>query len=264
MIKASALSLATKSEEYATGISWLIRNNQNMIIESVKNEEEIPEPVAELALRMLKYDSVLKDIVNDLRMLYVSKREDFHLSLVGKSREEKDVIINLFQDLYGIVSVLHYTSANEILNGKLVFSPKAQMFITGQYLEIAVYRQVVDIMSKLSRQYSRPYKVYRNVRVATCEGRLKNEFDIVIDFDGIFYVIEIKSGKNFREFDKYMYIGREYQIVPDRFLLIDNYLSNEHAKTIEYFCDYYVSNLTGNSLEMKLIQMVENDLRGGK
>lgn len=268
MIKANALRLVSSDDQtnnFSTmSLLQLVKNDQNMIIESVRSEDEIPASVVGLALRMLENDAIIKDIINDLRVLYVSKREDFHISLAGRSKREKDLIINLLQDMYGIISLLHYTPENDLLNGRIVFSPKAQMFLTGQYLEIAVYERTKSIMGELSRKYGKAFKVYRNVRVATKEGKLKNEFDLVIELDGMFYVVEIKSGKNFREFDKYMYIGQEYQIVPDRFLLVDNYLTDEHAETIEYFCSYYVSNLSSGSLEKKLTVMVENDLRGGK
>ena len=145
--------------------------------------------------------------------------------------------------MYGVISVLRYIPETELLNGKIIFSSKAQMFMTGQYLEIAVYEYTRLIVEELASKHNKTYEIYRNVRVATKEGILKNEFDLVIEFNGTFYVVEIKSGKNFREFDKYMYIGQEYKIVPNRFLLVDNYLTDVNAETVEYFCDYYVSTL---------------------
>ena len=57
-----------------------------------------------------------------------------------------------------------------------------------------------------------------------------------------------------------MYIGQEYKIVPNRFLLVDNYLTDANAETVEYFCDYYVSNLSGESLKAKIVTMIENDI----
>lgn len=264
MIKAKALNVISMQESNKIGLASLIVNKQNIIIESSNDTQVVvPDSVSDLAVRLLKYDELIKEIINELRMLYTSKREDFHISLSQKSKEEKEIIVSLFQDMYGIISVFHYMPEIEMLNGKIIISPRAQAFITGQYLEIAVYKRTVDIIKRLAVQYGKAYKVYHNVKVATCEGRLKNEFDVVVEFNGFIYVIEIKSGRNFREFDKYMYIGREYNIVPDRFLLVDNYLTNEHAKTIEYFCNYYVCNLTENSLETKLTKMIENDLKEG-
>jgi hypothetical protein len=266
MIKASALSVVKDvniENSMYPSLSCLLRNNQNMIIESAKECEELPEVIVNLALRLLDHDELIKNIINDIRVLYTSKKDEFHIDLSGRQKRDKDLIINLFQDMYGIISFLHYTQENEMLNGKIAFTPKAQAFITGQYLEIAVYRRTFEIIKRLSNKYNKKFKVYKNVRVATREGQMKNEFDLVIEFNGTFYVLEIKSGKNFREFDKYMNIGQEYKIVPNRFLLVDNYLTDEQAVSVEYFCDYYVSNLIGDSLEKKVTLMIENDLNGG-
>lgn len=48
--------------------------------------------------------------------------------------------------------------------------------------------------------------------------------------------------------------------MPNRFLLVDNYLTDANAETVEYFCDYYVSNLSGESLKAKIVTMIENDI----
>ena len=55
-------------------------------------------------------------------------------------------------------------------------------------------------------------------------------------------------------------IGREYGIVPNRLLLVQNYLTTEQMETVEYFCEYYCANLEQDNLEHKLITMLENDL----
>lgn len=263
MIKAHALRLVSSDEVTANNsseLTCLVGNNQNMIIESFMSNEHIPTAISGLAIRMMKYDAIIRDIINELRISYVLKKSDFHISLAGKSKAEKDIIISLLQDMYGVISVLHYTPETELLNGKIIFSPKAQMFMTGQYLEIAVYEYAKLIVEELAGKHNKTYEIYRNVRVATEEGILKNEFDLVIELNRTFYVVEIKSGKNFREFDKYMYIGQEYKIVPNRFLLVDNYLTDANAETVEYFCDYYVSNLSGESLKAKIVTMIENDI----
>ena len=144
MIKASALSVVKDvniENSMYPSLSCLLRNNQNMIIESAKECEELPEVIVNLALRLLDHDELIKNIINDIRVLYTSKKDEFHIDLSGRQKRDKDLIINLFQDMYGIISFLHYAQENEMLNGKIAFTPKAQAFITGQYLEIAVYRR---------------------------------------------------------------------------------------------------------------------------
>lgn len=141
-------------------------------------------------------------------------------------------------------------------------SPKALMFINGQYMEIAIRKVVGDVLTKLEKKYGKQFKLYANTKVATVDGKLKNEFDLIIEnvTDALVYVIEIKSGKQFRDYDKLARIGREYGIVPNRLLLVQNYLTTEQMETVEYFCEYYCANLEQDNLEHKLITMLENDL----
>ena len=78
--------------------------------------------------------------------------------------------------------------------------------------------------------------------------------------DGIVYVIEVKSGYSFRDFNKYTEIGKVYGIIPDRFLLVDNCLSSEDCDITQFFCEYMVSNLEGNNFSDKLVSMIEKDM----
>jgi hypothetical protein len=66
-----------------------------------------------------------------------------------------------------------------MLNGRIVLSSKAQMFILGQYMELAIYKQVKDILASLSDKHNKKFDLYRNVKVSTKEGKLKNEFDVI-------------------------------------------------------------------------------------
>lgn len=261
MIKATALrSVSTENMDIVANV--LTKSSQNIKIEYSQNADLVPHAVENLACKMLQLDAYIRGILSDLRVLYVSKREDFHLSLNGFSKEAKAGIIDLFQNLYGVVTEVHYCADCNVLNGKLIFSPKAQMFITGQYMEIAIRKAVSDVLAKLATKHGKQFKLYANTKVATVDGKLKNEFDLIIEniTDSIVYMIEIKSGKNFRDFDKLARIGREYGIVPNRLLLIDNYLNTSQMETIEYFCEYYCANLEQDNLEHKLITMIENDL----
>lgn len=241
----------------------LIRYPQNMQIESVLGEDAIPDSVASLSARLLAHNELMKDILSVFRQLYVKDKDTFRIQLEDKTPEERQIIIGLLQDMCGAIAGLHYNEWTATISGRLASAPKARDFITGQYLEIAIYEPVCKIVEYLAGKYGKEYNIYRNVHVATRQGLNKNEFDIVIRFDGTFYVIEIKSGKNFDDFDRYRTLGQEYDIVPRRFLLIDNYLTDDEASMAEYFNDYYVTNLCGNSLEDKLSAMIENDVIGG-
>lgn len=238
----------------------LIGGMQNIVIESVGSDETIPEAVGQLAIRMMKKNDLIKDLLHELRQLYIRGQKDFRLSLAGRSDAEKKQIISLFQDMAGLVSNVRYFSEFQSLNGSLIVMPKAQMFLTGRYLELAVYQTIKDALQELSVKYHAEYEIYRNVRVADREGKLKNEFDIAFQFNGIWYIVECKSGKCFSDWGSFAELGVTYNIVPDRLLLVDSYISDSKAECVEYFCEYYVCNLSGNTLQEKVTKMVVNDL----
>lgn len=248
------------TDTHGNGLRDLIGGMQNIVIESVGSDETIPEAVGQLAIRMMKNNDLIKDLMHELRQLYIRGQKEFRLSLAGRSDAEKKQIISLFQDMAGLVSNVRYFSEFQSINGSLVVMPKAHMFLTGRYLELAVYQTIKDVLQELSVKYHVEYEIYRNVRVADREGRLKNEFDIAFQFNGIWYIVECKSGKCFSDWGSFAELGVTYNIVPDRLLLVDSYISDSKAECIEYFCDYYVCNLSGNTLQEKVTKMVINDL----
>ena len=247
------------ADTHGNGLRDLIDGIQNIMIESVGSDEKIPEAVGQLAIKMMKNNDLVKDLLHELRQFYIRGQKDFRLSLAGKSDAEKKQIISLFQDMAGLVSNVRYFPAFQSLNGSLVVMPKAQMFLTGQYLELAVYQTIKGVLQKLSVKYKAEYEIYRNVRVADSEGKLKNEFDIAFQFNEIWYIVECKSGKCFSDWSSFAELGVTYNIVPDHLLLVDAYISDSKAECIEYFCDYYVCNLLGNTLQEKVTKMVMND-----
>ena len=91
------ISVAEKSAAF-------ISNMQNIVIESVGDDEEIPEAVSHLAVRMMNSNELIKNLLRELRQLYIRGQKEFRLSLAGRSDGEKKQIISLFQDMAGLVS----------------------------------------------------------------------------------------------------------------------------------------------------------------
>lgn len=248
------------TDTHGNGFYDLIGGMQNIVIESVGSDEEIPEAVGQLVIRMMKSNVLIKDLMHELRQHYIRGQRDFRLSMAGRSDAEKKQIISLFQDMAGFVGNIRYCAEFQSLNGSLVMMPNAQQFMTGQYLELAVYQTIKDVLQELSVKYHAEYEIYRNVRVADREGKLKNEFDIAFRFNGIWYIVECKSGKCFSDWGSVADVGLAYNVVPNRLLLVDSFISDSWVQQIEYGCQYYVSNLSGNTLQEKVKKMVINDL----
>lgn len=67
----------------------MLGDGQNIEIESVGSDEKIPEAVGQLAIRMMKNNELIKDLLHELRQLYIRGQKDFRLSLAGRSDAEK-------------------------------------------------------------------------------------------------------------------------------------------------------------------------------
>ncbi len=80
MIKASALK-PLASDYKNTVADVLTKRSQDIIIEYSQSSDLVPHAVETLACEMLQLDADVRDLLNNLRVLYVSKRENFHLSI---------------------------------------------------------------------------------------------------------------------------------------------------------------------------------------
>lgn len=243
-------------------IRSIIPQNQDFIIESGKNQEPVPDCIIRLALQMIRKDALLKPFIRKLRQQYIEQQKAFSFSLNAWTPGERKEIQEFFsEELCGIVESVYCDRGCSILTGNLVFTSPARKFLTGEYMEIGVCEIIRQAMEELAVKYHAPYRIYRNVVVSTRNGLTKNEFDIVIECQGKFYVVEVKSGANYSSWGGLVEIGKTYGIVPHRLLLADSYLTEEKAGRIEYFCEYYVSTLEKDMLRNKVIEMVGNDLR---
>lgn len=91
MINATALRLVSaENMNVVSNVSnVLTKSSQNIKIEYSKQADLVPPAVERLALRMLKLDAEIRGFLNELRILFGAKREDFHFSLRGVSNEGK-------------------------------------------------------------------------------------------------------------------------------------------------------------------------------
>ena len=245
----------------SAGIEGMLTKKQDFIIVSSGNQEAIPDCITSLALFLVQKDTLMKPFIRKLRQQYIEQQSSFSFSLAAWSPAERKEICEIFsEELCGIVGSVVFDRTHSVLTGNLVLSAPARKFLTGEYMEIGVAEIIRRAMDDLTSRQHIPYQIYRNVMVSTKEGNIKNEFDIVIECQGFYYVVEIKSGVNFNSWDKPLEVGKTYGIVPNRLLLADSYLTDVQAGRIERFCEYYVSNLDNEMLKTKVIQMISNDL----
>lgn len=203
----------------------------------------------------------MKGFIRKLRQQYIDQQKSFSFSIATWNEAEKKKLREIFsEELCGVVDSINVTSNPDVITGNLVFSSIARTFLTGQYMEIDVYEIVKEVMREIAARCKIIWKIYRNVKVTTKNGFPQNEVDVVIECDGMFYVVEVKSGGNFNAWGSLFDSAREYKVVPGRLLLVDSWLSDEKAGRIEELCKYYVSNLEYDTLRKKIFTMVTNDL----
>lgn len=243
------------------GIDALIAGKQNFVIESAADQQEVRDYIISLALLLVRKDALLKSFIRKFRLLYAENQKEFSFSLDAWSPEERQAIYQIFQEeLCGLVESVHVDRFACRITGNLVFSNPARKFLTGGYMEIGVFEVIRQAVEELAAARNMEYKLYRNVIVSTRDGHLKNEFDVVIECQGKFYVVEVKSGGYFNDWGSLLEVGKTYNIVPHRLLLVDSYLTNTQAGRIETFCEYFVSNLENDMIRNKVIEMVGSDL----
>ena len=55
------------ADTHGNGLRDLIGGMQNIVIESIGSDETIPEAVGQLAIRMMKNNDLIKDLMHELR-----------------------------------------------------------------------------------------------------------------------------------------------------------------------------------------------------
>ena len=243
-------------------LNSLVGNRQNLIVELQEEERKVPQSVVNLADRMTDQIALIQDLLYEFRNCYSENRNRFKFSLKDKSQEERKAIAALLLSMNGlIINGLELSESNNLLEGTLLMTTTARHFLEGKFLELGIYEKTRRIVERLAkRNQIATYGVYRNVIIknrSKCQP--KNEFDIVIRFGNYFYILECKSGRHFKDWSLLYDLGKTYNIVPDRLMLVDPNMSEEKVETIEYFYEYYICNLKGDSLREKITQMLSKD-----
>lgn len=258
MIKAMALKVV---EPNVSKEESNIKRYGKMELISYDTEKYSPA-IEEISMKMVYMHKQIKEMLNQIRNNMFAKKSDFHFSLEENTEEERRKILELFQAMQGVICDYYYNENTYIFSGNVSLSNKAINFLNGKYMEIAIGRLTDNILQILSVKYHQEYAIKRNVVVS--DGISRNEFDLMIEFGKNIYVVEIKSGKNFRDYYKYYYLGKRYGVVPDRILLVNSYLEQAQTELIEYFCEYYVSTLEnyGDKLTEMLLKGMEEQRDG--
>lgn len=275
MIKAPALTLISQKDTHSE--EPFLSDNQTKLPDEIiklkgediylpirEQTEPIPESVSKLAIELMENAPVYYDLIQKIRAQYSANSDLLCMSLADKLPKEREMILSALDQLYGVVGSFYYNKDLCSVQGILSFTPKAKAFMYGKYLEIALQEEARSVINLLAKKYQTKAKVYANAVTVTENGNFKNEFDFLICFGERYFIVEIKSGKSFRDFQKYVEIGDTYDISPQQILLVDNCIRDDVVETIEYFCSYHVCNLQSATFRDKLTLMIENSIKNEK
>lgn len=231
---------------------------QNMKI-VLQNERPYPSVVKDMATKMMDIYDDIEGALHIIYKAYEQEDQKFVIPMLGKNSAQRQIVLDWMEDMKAVIGEYFYDRKTNCIIGSVEDVPRARKFLIGGFLEIAIAKQTQKIVSELADKYQQPFEVQTNVVVSAKDSMApQNEFDVVIMFGKILYVIEIKSGKSFRDYSKYYSVGRRYGIVPNRILLVDSCLKEWEADMAEYFAEYYVATI--HSFEEKLIRMLSQDM----
>lgn len=230
----------------------LLWNPRSMVIQAPEKAQPVPESVLRLADLMLENRDLLETVIESLRKSIPAKKYTFFVNVDHLSKAEQKKLVSILYEMAGVMANVHLSGNKPvILSGRLIASSRALSFITGRYVEYALYYRARKVVRKTAESLNTTCQVFHNVIITNQDHVILNEFDLVIELGGLLFVVEIKSGRNFSDFDKYIQIVCNYQL-EGRFLLVTSSLEDEIAQRIEYFCGYAACGLEPGEFEKRL------------
>ena len=229
---------------------------------SLSNKNECVSSIEKIANFISTNFDNIKGFLHYIREVIPQKSYKLSYSTSELSDEEYANTLetfNLFCE-YGIITNGYVNKYTKTLCGYLSSAPRVNGFVTGGYLEIFAKSVCQQIVEKLAEEKNCDYELYHNV-IVTKENK-KHELDIVFRIEDKVFWSEIKSGKNFSDYDYYRRIGLFLGVNPDRHILLTAEKDSPEAiEAISWFYEYYVCNIS--TFKETLIQMINNAFEGG-
>ncbi|UNT93748.1 hypothetical protein [Allobaculum sp. Allo2] len=234
-----------------------------MKLNPLDDPTEIPPAIYDLAVQITDNWDLLEPVFDALRTSLISK--DYSFSVTARNGVERKKLVSMLSGMAGLMAGVAETGKNGVsVSGRLIPTQRGIKFVSGSFLEMACYQKVRKIVERLAAQEKVSWGVYPNVVVTDKQNGLAvNEFDMVIVFDEDLYVVEVKSGHQFSDYDKYMAVIKNYSL-EDHFLLIGNSLTKNQAEYVRYFCGYAVCTLQPNFLYDTLATLFKSGLKASR
>lgn len=176
-----------------------------------------------------------------IRTSIIHKTSQCSFSLAKLSDAEKKATIDIANELcsFGILTKSSVIK-NDILDGSFNFTARFSKFISGEFLEIAVYKLVLTLLEDLkSRVDDLDYEVLTNV-IAT-NKQFQREYDLFLRLKDQVFLFEMKSGRA-EDFAYYYTKGVELGLYPDNLFVVLSDRTHEELELLTHFHEMNITN----------------------
>ena len=210
-------------------------------------EKHFPEVESELSEINYLLDGIAKhidaaeELFHKLRKSIAETDGKFSYTPTNLTMEQLDSVKKLLQmlKLCGVFSELRVSNH---YSGAVSSATRVRNFISGTWLELFSQQHGIEVISEKAKQMNLPYEILCNVKVTDQEGT-QHEIDLMFSIGDHVFAIEMKSGLNFMDYDRYRLLAEYLHLIPDRFMLVNSTLLDKEAtKCITYFYRYYICN----------------------
>ena len=170
----------------------------------------------------------------------IGKNPICHFNFDGLTGEQIQSVIEIGNLLCSVGLLVNAKEDGRTLTGKFQLTPPSEEFLKGDFLEIACYHIVSELLS------NRPdSEVLPNVKIRDSNGKA-HEYDLLFRIGKRIFLIEVKSG-TFEAFDIFSNRGEAIGIKHDHQILVTNDRSTEEIEIINYFQTLHVCHSNGLS-----------------
>lgn len=154
---------------------------------------------------------------------------------------------------YGLFT--KYFIDGNTVNATITSVPRVISYLNGQWLEMYASFILEDVVSDYAKANGYKYEILTNLKVAniTSVNLYAHEIDCVISIGDKCFAFEVKSG-NFDDYSNLYKTRKDLHFVPDRYLLLSTELNEESAEVLQYFYEFYITEMCG--FKNRLIEMI--------
>ena len=210
-------------------------------------EKHFPETESELSEISYLLDGIAEHIdaadalFHTLRKAIAETDGRFNYTPNGLSTEQLESVKKVVKllKLCGVFSELRVLGS---YSGTISTAARVRRFIAGTWLELYGQQHGIEVITEKAKQLGLPYEILCNVQVID-QTETQHEIDLMFSIGDHVFAIEMKSGLNFMDYDRYRLLAEYLHLIPDRFMLVNSTLLDKSAtRCITYFYRYYICN----------------------